>query len=182
MRNHAWRVKTFAEYIGAPLVYVEKQQIREFLGRAKAKYAAESYNGFIKTLRRFYRDFLNCGYLVDTFRFTPVVFKPKILPDREQLQEFYHAIRHEVVQTMFLLYCVSGLRRTELLNLTRDQIDFANRCARASNDNAKALHLNETSLHNTRALNQEYETVRTMRAIGDKYNYVQIKRVLGDYN
>jgi integrase len=125
VKSHIWRLRKIHKFLGKPLTQATNEDLRDFLYYASQKYSTEGYNSFIKSIRRFFRDFLRKP--LANFKFKPTIPKPKKLPTKKQLREFYYAIPHETVQRMFLLFCVSGLRRSEVLGLTQDQIDFANR-------------------------------------------------------
>ena len=120
--SHLWRLKIIAKQVRKPLTILAKEDLREFLRSIKPKYALETYSGFIKTIRVFFRDYLDRPKLA-TFKFPSKPFIPKILDfDKEDLQRFYYAIDHPVVSMMFLGYCVTGLRRNDLMCLMKTEL------------------------------------------------------------
>jgi integrase len=101
---------------------VTKEDLREFLRNVKPKYALETYSGFIKTIRVFFRDYLGRPELA-TFKFPSKPFIPKILHfDKKDLQRFYDNIEHSIVSMMFLGYCVTGLRRNDIMSLMKTEL------------------------------------------------------------
>ena len=91
-------------------------QIRDFLLYIRNNYTnPRTYRSYLCTLRVFCRDFLNQGEWVATLRFPKI--KPKIiidLPNREQITRFFNALPHDKAKAVFLLFCSSGLRKSEI--------------------------------------------------------------------
>jgi integrase len=105
-----------------PLNNVTKDDLRTFLEMVKTKYSLSTYSGFIKTIRRLFRDYLGKEELAK-FRFPTIPFIPKIVNyKREDLQRFYYAIEHDIVRMMFLAYCVTGLRRNDIMFLMKSEL------------------------------------------------------------
>jgi integrase len=102
---------------------ITKENVRSFLTLVDEKYAVETYNCFVKTIRRFFRDYLNRPELA-SFGFKAAPFTPKILNlSQADLSKFYNAIDHSVVKMMFLAYCVTGLRRNDIMYLMINEAD-----------------------------------------------------------
>ena len=113
--------------IDKPVNDITKEDIRGFLELIGKKYAIQTYNCFIKTIRRFFRDYLDKPELA-TFQFKTVPFTPKILNlTKSDLHGFYDAIDHPVVKMMFLAYCVTGLRRNDIMYLMINELERNNR-------------------------------------------------------
>jgi integrase len=113
--------------INKPIDQIDKEDLRNFLAFAGEKYSIESYNCFVKTIRRFFRDHLNKPELAH-FNFKTVPFSPKMLNlSKEDLRRFFDAIDHPVVKMMFLAYCVTGLRRNDTMYLLINELDRNNR-------------------------------------------------------
>jgi len=74
--NHASKLKIMLTKINKPIDQIDKEDLRDFLAFASEKYAIESYNCFVKTIRRFFRDHLNKPELAH-FNFKTVPFNPK---------------------------------------------------------------------------------------------------------
>ena len=83
-----------------------------------------TYSNTLKSLKVFFRDFLNKPDIVETFRFPRQNYKPKNIPSTEILKNFYEALSSTKEKALFLLYASSGLRRMEVLNLSIKDIDF----------------------------------------------------------
>jgi len=53
-----------------------------------------------------------------------IPFRPKIQSlTKDDLVKFYESISHKVVRMMFINYCVSGLRRSDVLFLLKSELD-----------------------------------------------------------
>ena len=121
--GHLWRLKILRRQTGKPWNTITKRDLREFLRNIKPKYSLETYSSFIKTIRVFFRDHLNKPELAK-FKFPSKPFIPKIVDfDKEDLQTFYYAIEHPIVRMMFLGYCVTGLRRNDVLSLRKTKLN-----------------------------------------------------------
>ena len=105
------------------LISATKEDLRSYLLRFKGK-SDSSFSNVVKTLRRFYRDFLGSPKLVDTFQIIKTKVKPKILPSREDLQTAYASLNNSRDRALFLLYATTGLRRDELRSLKMADLDW----------------------------------------------------------
>jgi len=85
------------------------------------------YKNLRGALKVFFRDFFNRPEVVKFFKFPRPSFKPKIVPTREETQRFFDAVDTKVGRDLFLFYALSGLRKNEVLGLTKDCIDFEKR-------------------------------------------------------
>jgi len=101
---------------------VSREDIREYL---KDKTPSD-YTRKLKTLKLFFRDFLGMPQVVESFRFKSDPFKPKRIFSKEDLRRFYECLDLPREKALFLLYATSGLRREEILRLTRENIDLSN--------------------------------------------------------
>jgi len=125
--NHASKLRIMLNNINKPVDKIGKEDIRNFLAFASEKYSIETYNCFVKTIRRFFRDHLNKPELAQ-FNFKTVPFNPKMLNlSKQDLCNFYNAIEHPIVKMMFLAYCVTGLRRNDIMYLLISELDRNNR-------------------------------------------------------
>jgi len=121
--NHASKLRIMLKSVNKPVEQMTKENVRSFLTLVDEKYAVETYNCFVKTIRRFFRDYLNRPELA-SFGFKTVPFTPKILNlSKADLGKFYNAIDHSVVKMMFLAYCVTGLRRNDIMYLMINEVD-----------------------------------------------------------
>jgi integrase len=120
--NHKVKLKIMLDYIRKPIDKISKDDVRRFLEYAKEKYAPNSYSCFIKTIRRFFRDYLGKTELAE-FRFPTIPFTPKVFSySKEDLQRFHNTIEHPIVKMMFHAYAVTGLRRNDLLFLMKNEL------------------------------------------------------------
>jgi integrase len=95
---------------------VGPDEIRAFM-RGYMGASVSVYSNALKALRLFFRDYLKRGDLVDGFKFPATPFKPRIVPSRKELAEFYEEMPSVEGKLYFLLYASSGLRRKEALGL-----------------------------------------------------------------
>jgi integrase len=66
-------------------------------------------------------------HLVESFKFPKRTYLPKTVPSKEELRRFFEALDEDRDRAFFLLAATSGLRRSELLNLSLDDLDLENR-------------------------------------------------------
>jgi len=97
--------------------------------------SANSYGNALKPIKRFFRDYMRMGEVVESFKFRKIQLKPIIVPSKEQMREFYRALRTPRARALFLMYASTGLRKMELLSLRRDDIDWEKRMIIPSNHN-----------------------------------------------
>ena len=81
----------------------------------------------LKSLKIFFRNYLNKEQLVKTFRFPPKTVSLIMVPTKEQLQKFYFAINNLRGETLFLLLATSGRRLNEALSTEVANIDLDKR-------------------------------------------------------
>jgi integrase len=95
---------------------VGPDEIRGFM-RGHMGASVSGYSNALKALRIFFRDYLKRGDLVEGFRFPSTPFKPRTVPTRKELSEFFEEMPSIEGKLYFLLYASSGLRRKEALGL-----------------------------------------------------------------
>jgi intergrase/recombinase len=121
LRSH----KTIKEHVNCLKRYVKEMgndidatRIRDFLFKIRSKYPnPRTHRAYLCMVKVFCRDFLGKGEWVATLKFPKI--KPNIiidLPNRQQLTEFFNALPHDKAKAAFLLYCSSGLRKSEIFN------------------------------------------------------------------
>jgi integrase len=81
----------------------------------------------LKALRVFYRDYLGKPEVIEGFKFPNRPFKPKRIPSKNELQEFYKFLKDPLAKAIFLFFATTGLRRKELFNLKIKDVDFEKR-------------------------------------------------------
>ena len=121
-----WYIRKFLKTVGKKPSEISREDVRSYLKDLNSVGTA-TYTNLLKSLKVFFRDFLNEPDVVETFRFPKQVFKPKNIPSREALQKFYRALCSKKERALFLLYASSGLRRMEVLNIAIGDIDFEKR-------------------------------------------------------
>jgi intergrase/recombinase len=97
---------------------IDANRIRDFLFKIRSNYPnPRTYRWYLCALKIFCRDFLGKGEWVATLKFPRI--KPSIileLPDKQQLTQFFKALPNDKAKAIFLLYCSSGLRKSEIIN------------------------------------------------------------------
>ncbi len=128
--------KGYREYIQRLLRTLNKDQLaitkddlRQYLKGIQENYSKWQYvyANALRSFKVYFRDYLNRGYLVDSFKFPKIPQYPKRVPTKEDIQSFYHAISDLKGKSMYLLFATSGLRRIEYLTLLVESIDIENR-------------------------------------------------------
>jgi integrase len=92
--------------------------MRGYMGRS-----VSGYSNALKAVKIFFRDYVGRGELVEGFRFPAIPYKPRVVPEREDLSRFYDEITTIEGRLYFLLYASSGLRRKEALSLRPDDVN-----------------------------------------------------------
>jgi integrase len=138
---HTRLIKKFLKTIRKAPNTVTKEDLRQYLKIIKTNMAPYTYKNHLSALKRFYRDFLGMDYLVNTFKYPSISFKPKKVPPKAELQEFYKELQTPRARALFLLYATSGLRNSEILNLHRFQdIDYENRMLTPNKEGNQSKH------------------------------------------
>jgi integrase len=93
--------------------------------------APKTYNQQITSLRRFLRDFLGVGEIISSFKPAPVD-EPKESVDltRAQVRKGFYAQKDALSRAIYLFAATTGLRKSEILNLLREDVDFKNRAVK----------------------------------------------------
>ncbi len=104
--------------------FITTGAIRDFLSGIENPY---TYNNFLKSLRVYFRDYLNQMDVIRTFRFAHAESPPPRTFSKKDLHEFYWALEDELERALFLIYASSGKRRSEILDLLMRQIDLEGR-------------------------------------------------------
>ncbi len=91
----------------------------------RERYSSSTYQNYVKTLRRFFRDYLKRPEYIGGIPFKGKPDPPKRikLPTLKQLQKIALALPAPEERAMFLFYATTGLRRDEVRNLTWGEID-----------------------------------------------------------
>ena len=136
--RHVFRLRRFLDYISKDPRKVTKENLRSYLAGLKHK-DASTYTNHLACLKRFYRDYLEMPDLVKSFRFPRKSFKPRIIPNKTQVQQFYHCLEKGLQEAIFLTFATSGLRKSELLGLEIADVDLTKNMIvpRRSNNSSK---------------------------------------------
>ena len=124
-KDYRYRILRFLETVNKDPVKITKNDLRQYLRSIQNNYIKWQYT-YADTLRAFkiyFRDYLDKGDLVDSFRFPKIPFYPKRVPSNVEVKMFYKSIGDIQGRTMYLLFASSGLRRSELLSLHDGNID-----------------------------------------------------------
>lgn len=100
------------------------EDIRSFLLWLKANRKIKTYADYLCVLKRFFRDYLKRGDLVESFQFPEIPYVPKKIHSKEDIQVFYYALESLRDRAFYLVLACSGLRMGELLSLSRENIDL----------------------------------------------------------
>ncbi|MEM3565827.1 MAG: tyrosine-type recombinase/integrase [Candidatus Bathyarchaeia archaeon] len=138
-RDYRAIVKRFLEsFEGEGIVTTEV--VRDYLKRIKEKCSRDHYAITLSALKLFFRDFKRRPDIVETFKFPPKQFKPKTIPSKDDLKRFFEALPSLRIKAYFLLTASSGLRKSEVLSLTLEDVDFEKRMLRPHNHKGTTKH------------------------------------------
>ena len=139
VRGHRGHIRRFFESVEKSPSRVKDCDIREYLGRFVDS-PLNSYANVLKSLKVFFRDFMNMPQVVNSFKFPRRQIQLKTVPSKEELQEFYGALETARDKGLFLTYATSGLRRNEILCLEIGDVDFKNRMIRPRRNQSRTKH------------------------------------------
>jgi len=128
-KDNIYQIKRFLSWFGKDPSTAIVDDVRNYLSRFSTAngYSPNTYSNVLKSLKIFFRDYLNMEYLVKTFRFPPKAFSLIMVPTKEQLQKFYFAIDNLRGEAFFLLLATSGRRLNEALSTEINGIDLDKR-------------------------------------------------------
>jgi len=125
-KEYKRKMKRFFKAVDKPASSITTEDIRGYL-KPLSSGSANSYGNTLKPIKRFFRDYMKMGEVVESFRFRKIMLKPVVVPSKDQLKRFYQALRTPRARALFLMYASTGLRKMELLSLTKDDIDWEKR-------------------------------------------------------
>jgi intergrase/recombinase len=101
---------------------IDANRIRAWLFKYRNKNVnPRTYRWFLCAIKVFCRDYLKRTEWVQTLKFPRIDLKLITqLPSEEELRQFFNALPHDRAKAIFLLYCSSGLRKSEIFNATID--------------------------------------------------------------
>lgn len=112
-------VKRLLKFLDKHPLDATREELRQFLDQNGAM-------NTVKALRVLYSRFFDSN-LADCFKVPQSPFRVVIAPSREQLKETYDNLDDPELETAFLLFASSGLRKHELMELIWARIDMENR-------------------------------------------------------
>ena len=124
IQGHKWQIKRFLNWLGDRPISVE--ELRNYLALFQNKSVSTRANA-LKSLRVFFNHFLHRSDLVESFKFPKRSFQPRQLPTKEDLRRFFDALENDRDKAVFLVLASSGLRKGELLSLTKDNLNLETR-------------------------------------------------------
>ena len=124
--GYPFQVRRFLESIDKHPTQATAVDVRSFLSRFQDRSASTRAN-ILKAFKVFFRDFMKMPWVVESFKFPKRIYTPKTVPSKEDLRRFFDALENDRDRALFLMYATSGLRRTELLGLTLDDLNLENR-------------------------------------------------------
>ena len=126
VREHVWQIGRLLSSMGKDPRAITREDVRSYLATFADKAPATRAN-VLKSMKIYFRDYIERPKVVETFRFPRQEFKPKRVPSRADLQKFYVALDSSRDRALFLLYATSGLRKNEILSLNREDVDLEKR-------------------------------------------------------
>jgi integrase len=95
----------------------------------------KTYNNIIDALKAFIGRFLKRNDLIERQKHTyvPAIYERPV-PTKEQVKKGFEALTTDKERAIYLFYATTGLRKSEALNLTKDDVDFDMRCVKAKHD------------------------------------------------
>jgi integrase len=113
---------------------VSKETVRGYLISYLDK-SPRTYNNQLDGLRAFVKRFLRRPDLMEGFKkaHIPNNFENQV-PTKAQLKKGFEALDNDKERALYLFYATTGLRRSEALNLTLEDVDFEKRCVKAKHD------------------------------------------------
>ena len=124
---HCWALAYFLKEVGKQPNEISRVDVRNFLLKEMQTKSESTVNNYLKTLKRFFRDYLKRADVIESFKFKQPEFKEKRVPSKEELRQFYRALPNIKNKAAFLVFASSGWRARELLSTTRKDIDLENR-------------------------------------------------------
>ncbi len=118
---HTRYIERLLEHVDKPPSQVTQDDIAGYLD-SEGDVSDTARMNIIGALRVFFRDFFDRG-VIDAFEMPSKSAKPTDVPSKNDLQTFYEALENLKYKTAFLFAATSGLRSSELCQLTMDDID-----------------------------------------------------------
>ena len=132
VRDYKYTVRRF---LNQSRRLVNREALRSYLKHYVSK-KPSTYNNQLKGLRAFIMRYLGRPEIILGFRKAPVLdnFDEVVLPSKEQLKQGFSSLLCDREKVVFMLYKDSGLRRSELLQLQKDDIDTSLRSVKSKHN------------------------------------------------
>ncbi len=126
--RHARHIEQFIRFLEYNLESVTAKDVEDFMMEYQKGRASKTYGNMLCSFKVFFRDYLKRGDLVADFKFPKIIIKPKFgLPNKKEFKVFYDALPTIREKVIFLMYTTTGLRYSEVLGLTFDDVDLSMR-------------------------------------------------------
>ncbi len=154
-KQHISRIRRFLNHIGKEPQDVTYADIQSFLAELQTnpsniinrdveRISPSTYANWVKSFKRYFRDFLHKEELVRSFKLPEMVFQFTKISSKDELQKAYSVLKKKVEKAIFLMYATSSLRRNTLLNLRIADVDFSMRCIMPSINGSRTKRTNFT--------------------------------------
>ncbi len=128
MEGHCLDVRVFLRIVNKSLEDISSRDVEDFLLERYSDKSLSRYRNVLGSLRIFFRDFLKRPDIIADFKFPKIPIKLRTnLPSKSALNQFYDALPDIRDKTIFLMYASSGLRCSEVLGLSFEDVDFSKR-------------------------------------------------------
>jgi len=134
--RHTLEIKRFVKFLGFHPLQATKADVRRYLKTLVEK-PVFTYANVLKALRVFYRDYLQRGEVVESFKFPPKPFNPPVVPSKEEVRRFYEWLREPLAKAILLFFATTGLRRSEVYRLRIENINFTKRMVIPPNEGSR---------------------------------------------
>ncbi|VUT27834.1 MAG: Phage integrase family protein [Candidatus Syntrophoarchaeum sp. GoM_oil] len=137
VKEHRLQLVRLKTYLNEDILTPDS--LNAYLLERAAQVNPNEFRKTLSSLRRFTRDYLKDTDLFEVVSNYKMPKSPttwnRSIPDIEQIRVFYNELQPQY-QPIFMLYCITGLRARELLDLTLDGIDEDMRCLYPSSHSA----------------------------------------------
>ena len=132
VRDYKYTVRRF---LNKSVGLVNRETLRSYL-KYYVSMKPSTYNNQLKGLRAFIMRYLGRPEIILGFRKAPVLdnFDEVVLPSKEQLKQGFSSLNCDREKAVFMFYKDSGLRRSELLQLQKDDIDMSLRSVKSKHN------------------------------------------------
>jgi site-specific recombinase XerD len=159
--GYLFQIKRFLKAVGKEPSQISTDEVRTYLLRFQDKSPNTKAN-CLKALRLFFR-FLGRPQVVESFKFPRRTYTPKSVPSNSDLAKFFDALEKDRDRLLFLLFASSGLRRSEVLSLSGEDLDLKTRTITPKNHKTGTTKNSWVSFYNQEAESylRNYLTTRT---------------------